>query len=521
MKRKKGFTLIELLAVIVILAIIALISIPLVLKYIQTSRDNARLRSAENYIDAVEKAVVNQNMNGKKFNPNVCNVKDEKLYCDGILLDVSIKGVKPDNSSVITFNNGKIDRVKLLYGDKIIVDNEKDILVYGEDIEILPAGVYDDDNSLLASWEELVNKYGLNIEVDYTASTYKKSGTMYTVLNNNSNLSSATKVIIKEGITKIGNQSFRKSKNLKNIVLPETITKIGSYVFSESKFLEKIKIPESVANIGNAAFFGCENLEEVNIPYGITELGIYTFSGCKKIKKIELPLTLKKIGTSAFEQCSSLEELIIPESVTTINARAFKSCEKLKSIEISAFVTSIGHDIVSGCTSLENITVDVENKTYNDNNGSDMIIETAANKLVAGSKNVTAIPSGIKVIGNYAFSGLNLKNITIPDSVTSIGEYAFAYNDITSIIIPNSVTTIERYAFQDNSMKSVVIPKSVISIGYNIFLNCDNLEKIIVDEENPMYDSRDNSNAIIKTATNELIVGCKNTIIPNSIKTFP
>ena len=200
--KKKGFTLIELLAVIVILAIIALIATPLVLKYIQSSRDNARLRSAENYLDAVEKAVVNQNMNGKKFSPNVCNVKDEKLYCDGTLLDVSIKGIKPDNSSVITFNNGKIDRVKLLYKDKIIVDNEKDVLIYGEDIEILPAGLYDEDNSLLASWDELVNKYGLDIEADYNGVTSDESGAMRAVLKNNSNLSSATKVIIDDNVKK-------------------------------------------------------------------------------------------------------------------------------------------------------------------------------------------------------------------------------------------------------------------------------------------------------------------------------
>ena len=41
MKRRNGFTLIELLAVIVILAIIALIATPLVLKYIEQSRIGA------------------------------------------------------------------------------------------------------------------------------------------------------------------------------------------------------------------------------------------------------------------------------------------------------------------------------------------------------------------------------------------------------------------------------------------------------------------------------------------------
>jgi hypothetical protein len=57
----------------------------------------------------------------------------------------------------------------------------------------------------------------------------------------------------------------------------------------------------------------------------------------------------------------------------------------------------------------------------------------------------------------------------------------------------------------------------VTSIGENVFYNCGGLTSIIVDKENSVYDSRDNCNAIIETATNRLIKGCKNTIIPNSV----
>jgi len=44
------------------------------------------------------------------------------------------------------------------------------------------------------------------------------------------------------------------------------------------------------------------------------------------------------------------------------------------------------------------------------------------------------------------------------------------------------------------------------------------LTNISVDENNKVYDSRENCNAIIETACNELIAGCSATVIPNSVQ---
>ena len=46
---------------------------------------------------------------------------------------------------------------------------------------------------------------------------------------------------------------------------------------------------------------------------------------------------------------------------------------------------------------------------------------------------------------------------------------------------------------------------------------CSGLTSMIVESGNTKYDSRDNCNAIIETASNTLVAGCKNTIIPNSV----
>ena len=95
------------------------------------------------------------------------------------------------------------------------------------------------------------------------------------------------------------------------------------------------------------------------------------------------------------------------------------------------------------------------------------------------------------------------------------------------IVIPSTVTyggviynvnEIEENSFRDcSSLTSIEIPSSVTSIGIDAFAMCSGLNSIIVALENPVYDSRNNCNAIIETSANSLIRGCKNTIIPSSV----
>ena len=120
--------------------------------------------------------------------------------------------------------------------------------------------------------------------------------------------------------------------------------------------------------------------------------------------------------------------------------------------------------------------------------------------------------SSADIPASVTYNGINYR-------VTSIGDSAFCFcTSLTSIDIPNSITSIGEHAFYGcTGLTSMTIPNSVTSIGRRAFNDCSGLTSITVSPNNPIYDSRNNCNAIIETSTNTLIAGCQNTIILNRV----
>lgn len=145
------------------------------------------------------------------------------------------------------------------------------------------------------------------------------------------------------------------------------------------------------------------------------------------------------------------------------------------------------------------------------------------NSAFEGCSGLTSvmIANSVHSILGGAFSKCSgLTSLTIPNSVTSIEGLAFSgCNALTSLTIPNSVTSIGQQSFKGcSSLVSLTIGNSLADIGSGAFDGCSSLlTSIKVDGANKKYDSRNNCNALIETTSNKLILGCKNTIIPNTV----
>lgn len=382
-------------------------------------------------------------------------------------------------------------------------------------------------------------------------------------------------ISIPTNVTSIEKSAFSDCSELKNIMIEKGIKFIGEGAFDGCYSLTNITIPDSVTNIGTKAFSGCSSLTSIEIPDSVTSIGNDAFRNCSSLSTLTVKENNKNYAskdgvlyTRDFSELlfypanNTTENLVLPEGLKKISSQAFFSNNYIKSIIIPSTVEEIGKDIVSD---IDSIIVNSQNVKYDSRNDCNAIIETATNTLIEGCKNTivpdtvtgigenafancyhltnVSIPGnvisigknafwncfslsnvilfdGITNIGDFAFGGcIGLTSISIPESVTSIGYYAFGgCTGLTSITIPENVTSIDYSAFEGcSSLTSIVIPDSVTNIGAGAFRGCSALSNIVVNTNNSKYDSRNACNAIIETATNTLIAGCKNTVIPDGV----
>jgi hypothetical protein len=167
------------------------------------------------------------------------------------------------------------------------------------------------------------------------------------------------------------------------------------------------------------------SFDELQYFTGLTSIGECAFSGCNHLTSVVLPNQVKSIDAYAFAGCSKLTLIIFPDNVTRIDLYAFLDCTSLTELHIPQSVTHIGEAAFNGTSGVTTITVDERNPIYDSRNNCNAIIETAANKLVAGCC-ATVIPTDVTIIDNYAWGGCwSLKSIRLPKNILRIEHGAF------------------------------------------------------------------------------------------------
>ncbi len=250
--------------------------------------------------------------------------------------------------------------------------------------------------------------------------------------------------------------------------------------------------------------------------------GIY-FSDYYTIRSLSLPSTLEIIGDYAFAMSFALMSVDLPASLRYVGDYAFDGCfigedyhasiEPQGSIHIPASVDSIGFNAFY----VKHITVDPTNKHYDSRDNCDGVIRTADNTLVFTAAAFDEIPASVEGVGRQLFQGSNRRQISLPAGLKRIEDYAFAgCRRLQSITLPEGLQSIGSFAFAAcDSIRSLRIPASVKKIDYAAFGGCILLSDIEVDVNNTVYDSREQCNAIVRTADNTLVQGA---LLPNAVR---
>jgi len=217
------------------------------------------------------------------------------------------------------------------------------------------------------------------------------------------------------------------------------------------------------------------------IENGITSIGNDMFKGCNSLTSVKIANSVKSIGWEAFANCTKLSNVEFVEgSVTTeITFRTFAYCSNLTKIELPKNVKITGARPFEGCYNLTDIIVSSNNPYHSSVDG--VLFNKNKTELLcfpSGAGTSYTIPSGVDVIGSYAFSfNKILKNVVLPTNIEEIEQDAFAYCWVLeSITVPSTVTEIGAYAFDFCSeLKTATIYGKDVTFGYKVFEGCDKL----------------------------------------------
>lgn len=307
---------------------------------------------------------------------------------------------------------------------------------------------------------------------------------------------SYSKIIIKEGITSIGDYAFSYACVPRNYSIPDQITAIGDHAF-DSSGLQSITIPASVTTIGEKPFAYCYGLRSINVndanPVFTSQDGVLFTKGGEELiafpwgksnKNYTIPNGTKSIGVSAFSACK-LKEVVFPDTIETIDEAAFAYCYELESLDLPDGVSEIGRNAFRSCIKLSSVHLPENLRRIDDGTFNDCrVLETLT------------LPQKLVSIGDNAFYGChNLTELSLPDCLETIGANAFTYCDsLTELHLPDTLSEIGSQAFcYCDGLEQIAIPSNVHYIGGGAFSCCEKLTDLSLAEGNHAYSMIDHA----------------------------
>lgn len=315
--------------------------------------------------------------------------------------------------------------------------------------------------------------------------------------------------------------AFYGNKAIHSMILPSTLKRIGDNAFREMNLMySTLELPEGVTYIGTNAFaYNGYNGVEMIMPYSLDSICSEAFTHCMYRCELRLTDNIRYIGPNAFSGwqdggCWNFYGTFhIPSKLTELSSGAFQSLGRNGSlqgeIEIPPTITKIPSNIFGHFTT-----------------GMQLTQISLANQVSL------TIPNSVKVIEDYAFSGMRFKSVSLgdyvealgngaflnakmpfeielPDALTSIGTEcfmqcgidgsleipekcvqiggrAFANNHISRLSLPSKLEMIPGGCFAINpELRQVVIPKYVNYIGEKAFASCPSIQTVICKSEEP------------------------------------
>jgi hypothetical protein len=282
-------------------------------------------------------------------------------------------------------------------------------------------------------------------------------------------------LVLASDTTTIESNQFENASSLTSITIPNGVTKLGNYSFKRCESLKNIvfEVNSQLNYIGYESFANCRSLKHIKIPNKVTYMGDRSFYLCLNLTNIEFENNskLSTIGSGAFQECRSLNSIIIPISVMNMGREVFNSSYFVENIKTVIYAETISQP--TGWDSHWNYHFPVVwnyKETIEDN-----FIKYAL------SKNGNAHVIGL--VDNEQISDVVIPKQINGYTIDTISMRAFMESNIESIYISNNVKNIEYLAFYKCSNLTQISFESnsqLENIGHVAFARCINLTSISI-----------------------------------------